>query len=334
MLANEVSKMIAAGHLRPGYSSSGIFDFRASRWCGDELVDYWHNPGDTLYALIRALPHLSPELQSQARAYLQNEFDLFPPYEFSHMGWNNGAPREVFLLPQDVEGDLAFFPPQKNSTGFQGWTFPPQSFYSLWKYAQVFGGAKTIFDAAKVKLNSPPTDQYLSELPNVHNAFIAGYIGYLELEKLAGYPESVSIRQELNRMLSLRAANFSKDAPDSYFQNAEFYYCRSLNASRNFMEMVPELAQYLNTNVPAKVQEALNEYYAIAPYWFVTRFDTTFAEGAIHHFYDYYTLFQARALFQGASFSKLARYLDVPAVPVGDLFYIHNLVTAIEAGGG
>ena len=49
-------------------------------------------------------------------------------------------------------------------------------------------------------------------MPFVHNAYIAGYLGYLGLERLAGQPESSQIRQELDRLLQLRASQFSKNS--------------------------------------------------------------------------------------------------------------------------
>ena len=41
-----------------------------------------------------------------------------------------------------------------------------------------------------------------------------------------------------------------------------------------FMFLVPELGQYLHDNALEKVQDALIEYSEIAPYWFVSMFDT------------------------------------------------------------
>ena len=91
-LAIEVQKMVQAGHLRPGYRSSGLFDPDGQKMLGDNLVDYFHEPGDTLYTLLRALPYLSATLQSQVRTYLQSEYAAYPPYNYSHIGWSAGAP--------------------------------------------------------------------------------------------------------------------------------------------------------------------------------------------------------------------------------------------------
>ncbi len=47
--------------------------------------------------------------------------------------------------------------------------------------------------------------------------------------------------------------------------------------------------------------------------------------------YNYNAMFIAKAFILGESRDELAKYLDVPAFATGDLFYIQNLVTAIEA---
>ena len=145
-LADEVTKILAAGHLRPGYASAGLFNCYSTSGCGEYMLDYWHNPADMIYALTRALPHLPPDLQASTKAYLAAEFAAYPPYQYTHIGWRDGAPREAFDLPPEVEADRANLPPSK----FGGWrlrglgaadskngNFPPYIFYAMWKYALV-----------------------------------------------------------------------------------------------------------------------------------------------------------------------------------------------------
>ena len=155
-LAAEVQKIIDAGHLRPGFMSSGIFDLRARGTCGDDLVDYWHHPADTTYTLLRALPHLPADMQQQTRAYLQSEFETYPPYQYNHIGWRDGAAREVFDLPPEIEAGRVNHPPETAISGFEGWGVAPYAFYALWKYAEVFGEAQTIFDLSKNNLKPSP----------------------------------------------------------------------------------------------------------------------------------------------------------------------------------
>ena len=330
-LAQEVQKMIASGHLRTGYFSNGLLDIGTNS-CGDDLLEYWHNPGDTITTLIRALPYLPADLQQQTEEYIRTEFSTFPPYLYNHIGWKDGASREAFILPPGVEKDRLTMGPEAYNYNYPGWRLIPTTFYALWKYAQVFGGAQDLYIASKDKLETVPSDAFLLENPGVHNAYIAGYLGFLELEALAGYPEFTNVRVTFNRILALRASTFSKDNPDRWFQDYSYFYCRSLSASRNFMYLVPELAQYLHDNSYTQVNQAVEEYTYLAPYWFEAKSETAFGEGAINHFYDYQAIFAAKAMILQAPYQELVKYIDVPAAQVGDLFYIQNLVLAIEAG--
>jgi hypothetical protein len=151
----------------------------------------------------------------------------------------------------------------------------------------------------------------------------------LELEQLAGEPESQNIRSELNRLLALRVSSFSTGT--AYDDPRD--YCRTLTAAQNFLYMVPELAEYLRLHADPEVHGALTEYERVVPYWFVSRVPVTFGEGIVHPLYDSFAIFQAKAEIQGESRDELAKYLDVPAFQVGDLFYIEKLIYLIEAEG-
>ena len=194
------------------------------------------------------------------------------------------------------------------------------------KYAEVFGNAREIFDSSSHRLESVPDDVYLAEDPQVHNAYIAGYLGYLKLEALAGYSESSDVRLELDRLLVLRAAGFDKDVPWTGRD-----YRRVLTIARNFTYLVPELGQYLQDNAFERVREAVIEYEYVAPYQFLSKAEDGFAEFVINPLYNYEAMFQAKALILGASREELLKCLDVPACERGDLFYIRNLVATIEA---
>jgi hypothetical protein len=326
MLANQIQNIIQAGHLQPGYHTTGLFDSRAKA-CSDSAPDYWHTPADTLYTLLLALPHLPADLQASTRTYLQNEFAAYPPYRYDAIGWKDGVQREAFNRPPEFESDRVNYPPLTTSyNNFDVWGYSPHSFYAMWKYAQQFGGAKSIFDSASSRLPAVPPDSTLLAMPHVVNAYITGYQGYLNLQVLAGYAESASVRSELNRLLNFRTTNFS--AGSTYEAKS---YCRALIASQNFMYLVPELATRLRTNGLTKVQSALNQYYQTAPYWFVPNIDVTFGEGSTQNFYDSHSIFLAKALILQQSRQELTRYLDVPAVQRGDLFFIQKLIYAIEA---
>ena len=336
-LEEEIQRMIDSGHLRPAYGISGNFDRVGREFCGDNLLDYYANPTDNIYTLLMALPHLSADMQQRTRAYIQAEFNRFPPQNVSHAGWQSGTPREPYLMPLEIDQARASFGPRD-------WTlfdplegkYPPHLFYTLWKYAQTFGGARGLFDSSRARLSPPPSNDVLARYPFVHNTYIAGYTGYLNLEQMAGYSETASVRSELNRMLNLRRTNFNKDSPFGQLNcdpgnMSDSCYCKTMNVSRNFMYLVPELGDYLRANNLAQVQAAVNEYHTVAPYWFATRYEATYGEGVTQPLYDYEGMFKARALILKEPAGELVKYLDTPAYPIGDLFYIQNLVLLLSA---
>ncbi len=331
-LEDEIGKMIAAGHLRPGYYNPGQFVANLR-----QFSTYYDNPGDTLYALSIAYPHLSAATQTQLAAYIQQEFDTYFDSEMvATIGWSDGAPREAMLFPPEVKADFANYPPNPISQGF-GWRYPPHNFYAMWKYAEIFPvEALHTYNLAKGSLLVPVpdmiTDDYFEENIYVLNAYITGYIGFLELQELAGMSDTDSslrtqVTNELNRLLTLRVNVFSKDSP----WVDERYHKKHLDISRNFIWMAPELAGYLYQNVPHKVDAAVAEYNYIAPYWFVSRFESSLGEDGMSSLYNYYALFQAKAYARGESQGELSKYIDVPAFARGDLYYIMNLVAALEA---
>jgi len=101
--------------------------------------------------------------------------------------------------------------------------------------------------------------------------------------------------------------------------------------SRNFIYLIPEFGDFLNQNIYAKIQTALNEYNDTAPYWFLARFNAVVNEGVRQNLYDYGALFQAYAYILKLDADELQKYLDAPAFDRGDLFYIQNLIAIIEA---
>lgn len=97
------------------------------------------------------------------------------------------------------------------------------------------------------------------------------------------------------------------------------------------MYLVPELADHLRQTSLAKVQEAVAEYNDIAPLWFIGQTENAQGETATQHYYDVNAMFQAKAQILKQPYEELVKYLDVPIFARGDLFYIQNLVSTIEA---
>ena len=97
------------------------------------------------------------------------------------------------------------------------------------------------------------------------------------------------------------------------------------------MYLTPELGQYLHDNALPTMTTAFNIYASDAPYWFVANFEAAYNEITIQPIYDAAALFAAKAFIFKETQGNLVKYLDVPAVARGDLYYIQNLVYSIEA---
>jgi outer membrane protein assembly factor BamB len=330
ILESEVQKIVDAGHLRPGFGIHGAFGLISRSSAGDNLADYFHDTADTLQALAAAYPYLSTSLQASVKTYLQSEYTNYSPCVYTHDGWA-GASREWTDLPPDVESAAANMQPTTNSPSYPGWNWPPQTFYALWKYAQIVGNASTIFNRCKSLLTAPPSQATLLQFPEAHNAWIAGYVGYIELAKLAGNTTEANNKQAtLNSLLSSRAANLAQTINNPWGPDAH-NYGQTLSVARNFMYLTPELGDYLAGHAGSTATSAINLYVSLAPYWFVTKFEASYAESIVQPLYDYAALFAAKAMIEHTSQAELARYLDVPAFARGDLFYIQNLVLALQA---
>ncbi|NVM56932.1 MAG: hypothetical protein HWN51_02265, partial [Desulfobacterales bacterium] len=84
-------------------------------------------------------------------------------------------------------------------------------------------------------------------------------------------------------------------------------------------------------NALSKVQDAIDRYTHMAPYWMVGHNEEVQHENGITPLYQTHALFQAKAQILQASRDELAKVLDTPVVPAGDLFYLQNLIATLEA---
>ena len=325
---------------------------------GDRLQDYFHTPGDTLQALSSTLPYINSTLQGQLKAYLKTEQTNYPVQTYANIGWKDGAKREAFddtpEMTSIISGGTSTIPASNKQTELSylnccgTWlnigNFPADAFYGAWKYAQATltpAEARTLFDSMKGKLqkasNTELTDANFLLWPYLLNQYIDGYRGYLELEKLAGYTTDISQSTqyaEYQRLLNLRLNNFSKNSPFSNYSVTEYNHNFVLNVARNFMFLTPELGNDFSASRKAAVQQAMDEYQIVEPYWFVPKFERTYEEGIGQPLWDRHALFLARAYILKQPFSELVKYLDVPAFAVGDLHYIENLVAVLQAPTG
>jgi hypothetical protein len=339
-LAAEIQKILDAGHLRSGYKNDAVDGFGAAQF--NAIEDYFHEPWETLYTLSRALPWLTTTQQTSLRTYLQNELSTTPPAQYGHLGFASGASRSAFTEQQEVAQWMAQVPkndPYNFMSPWSQWRRNPYMFYCLWKYAQFMAlstaQASAVFEPVSGMLGSPTGNFRL--YPGALNAWVAGYKGYFELAKLAGYSDTsatvTNARNTYNSLLSQRASSFYRDPPwANSLESLNYGLMNSLNVAANFMWMTPELGQYLRDHILTQVQDAYNQYVYVAPYWFMGNYEATFLEHTMHHNWDSPGLFACKAYVLKQSRDELAKYLDSPSWIRGDLFYISNLLTVLETG--
>ncbi|MGE0463954.1 MAG: PQQ-binding-like beta-propeller repeat protein [Vicinamibacterales bacterium] len=325
------------GFLRPAYISDG--GGLSNNIIQPEPNTYFRVPADTLYTLSVAYPHLSTGLQSQVRSYLAAYWQrYFASQQVRGVGWSTGTQREAMVYPPEVAARMA----EIGDT--LGGTMPQRVFYAAWRYAQVVPAqAATIYQALRPLLVYPPPALDIVMGPGVYNDYIAGYQGFLNLYDMAGTNPDPSLRanvaNQLGSLLNTRITGFAKDHPwrgtvDNPGGLSVNNYARRFNCSRNFLYMTPSLGQAMRSSAQAStIQAALSEYEYVCPAWFIARDSNSFQEASAHHIFDSHALFLAKAYVAAQSQPELSKWLDVPWM-LGDLYYVQNVVAALEAGGG
>ncbi|MGE3841510.1 MAG: PQQ-binding-like beta-propeller repeat protein [Vicinamibacterales bacterium] len=331
-LAEEIEKVLAAGHLKPGLFRSNVGDYVLNgngRSEMDQGIYYFSSPGDTIYALLRALPHLPKNEQTKLREHIQKEMSAYPLDVYASVGHREGTPRQAAVVPPEYAVD---FTVDKKTDVYNNrpWRFPLMAFYAAWKYAQIWPAeGPKLYQNLRAKLTLPAavTDDALRVNPQVLNAYLAGYLGFLELERTVGRPESADVRREYDRLLEIRLDNVSLDLP---YQGEQAQHLKNFRMARHFMFLVPEIAKQLRTRRLKEVAELVGRIDQVTPYWFVEGYDATSQEGTHQQLYDVAT-FNAHAMILQTPYAQLVKYLDAPVFQVGDWFYLHNLISAIEA---
>lgn len=370
-LAEEVEKMIAAGHLNPEFFVSGIHDYHYTNRAPGWGVDLWHNPAELVTILVEALPHLPADLRKRLEPYIQDEFKNFPPYQVGHIGYRDGKRRGYFpYTPEMKRGITEEWGKGPGAPRWGGrktspiYAYPHQNIYAMSLYAREFGGAKELFARCKPPLLPENPDHWAYGIiasseayPTVLEAITTGLVGYARLAKMADAdPETLSLAvYKAGRALLARAGTAAFGETVALWRarrpdEAALYVPYIYNPERviamaeiltyafplRFMCLCPQTARFLADNCRARVGRSIAAYMKKTPYWFVAGVDDSSDEGVIKPPYEPHCCFQAKALVLGAGGTELEKFLDVPIVPVGDLFYIHNLTRTIEAcrGGG
>jgi hypothetical protein len=159
VLADEIGRMIEAGHLRPVVANPSEQYWQVMRNLrGANMIEYWHNPAETIYTLLRALPHVPAAMRGPLKEYIQREWKEYPPYEYTSTGWK-GAPREIFPIPPEMQsyyaGEEGRTKPQPGR-GVDGVVIHPFNFYAFAGCMPGFGRAEELSAAFPVAFSPRP----------------------------------------------------------------------------------------------------------------------------------------------------------------------------------
>jgi len=100
----------------------------------------------------------------------------------------------------------------------------------------------------------------------------------------------------------------------------------------SFRDMSPEVADFIVDFVKDDVEIYIEKVEALFPHWYAA-----YAEGSLgvehnlSHPINSYQIFMAKALIQDEPPSQLVKYIDIPWIQEGDLFYMHKLAETIRA---
>ncbi|MBI4137518.1 PQQ-binding-like beta-propeller repeat protein [Candidatus Roizmanbacteria bacterium] len=344
-LETEVQKMVdlylangTNGFLRPAYISDGG---RSAPATMPEDTWYFILPGDTVYTLTSAYPYLSTELKADVLSYLNAYWQkYFVTNRILRIGWNSGTPREAMQYPPEVTNRMTQIGDSTTGTTAGTWQ---RTFYAAWKYAQLVPSQATnIYNTIRPMLIYPPPTIDIVRNPAMYNDYIVGYQGFLYLYDLSGNNPDPTLRanvaSQLTTLRNTRLTNFAKDHPwegsvDNPTGITINNYVRRYNCTRNFLYMTPDLGNDMRTSAQSSaILTALNEYQYVCPHWFMTRDHNSFQEASVHHIFDSHALFLAKAYVAQESQANLSKWIDVPWM-LGDLYYMQNLVAALEASG-
>jgi hypothetical protein len=145
----------------------------------------------------------------------------------------------------------------------------------------------------------------------------------------------VAYQNELNRLLALRATQLHTTIrPHSTITGLAIRYFYTLETSYNWLYMVPELAAYLRANAMPAVEAIFDPDTLEAgsawqnPFWMILHNKECQGECGVQPYQQVYTTFQGLHLLMQTPY--MGRYLDTP-MGTGDLYYIDNLVSAIQS---
>ena len=115
----------------------------------------------------------------------------------------------------------------------------------------------------------------------------------------------------------------------------EYWYLRLSPYYLPFRDMTPELGRFMADHLKAESEAYCERVVENQPHWYTAYSEAILsAENGFMTPCNAYSLFTARAWVLREPAEGLQRYVDVPWLKVGDLFYIHKIAETIKACRG
>jgi len=321
ILEAEVREILQAGHLMPfriqyGEGESDTPDLNHAH--------AFHEPWAMMFALARAYPYLPADVQAEVISYVRSENDLHAPWSETSLG-PSGAYRQGDLPGVPEDG----LPAQYKRRG--------SMLYALWLYGDNTG------DWSDIQPQWSSLKSIYSQIRSAYRTYelIGGAIAMSRMAHLFG-DETASAQYE-NDALSFmtEGLNFETYRRNAHLDYAgrDDWYRGDTGIAYPLFWLSPEVARYFKTY--ATLLSAIEDYAEQAawnwPLWWMAQAPIGdagyFGEGNAAGPETRMMLFNYYAWVKGTSPTELRLYVDVPDALVGDLFYLQNLVTAVEAFG-
>lgn len=361
---------VMARFLQPSYIPHGL-PANELNFTNAHMIDYFGRPFETVYALLRAYPYVNVTMQGEISDYIDDFYAAFfyttsTANAREYTAWDGLSDRSYNLLYPD-RLDLDTFTTSQATRTFQPdnwgvpnsgttiptiWTKNPFGLYVLWMIHDVLGtSASTLLTQAHASLldRANPVnianDGNLLVAPYVLNAFISGYIGFINLKAAASQSLTNGEQAELDRLKALRRDNFTANTSFGDMPGMHMYgqgdsgaqpkrRLRIVNIAFKFLWMCPELWEYLMDEIPSQVEDVVEEMQRVAPYWPAKLFPLGYNEDGQQNFLNSNLMIEAYGAASLMNQQELAARIDAPELKIGDLDYIHSLSTALEAPPG
>jgi hypothetical protein len=344
-LSVQVKKMIDAGHLAP-------YRFTASE-VRSGVVYFWELAGEPIYALSEAYRYLPEEDESTRKellSYMQNEIAHYPPYKATQVynqvpaiprdsgvrrEWYMNSDYQDILIPSVEEGNT--FDQDKSRI---------QTLYHFWNYVDATGdtsllsnnwsNVKNLFDVLKNRKDEDKAWMYRDGCIH-HYGDIVGCIGMARMAYLMN--DQVYVDQAITRATQGFNAGLDFEQVES---NAGDYKWMSNDSNPSayfatmvYLDIIPETARFIRDKVYSDSSSHILLIAESVPTWFLVNSPGFYAMSELNRVVPLvsYPLFQAHAQILQKDPEYLRDRLDVPLAKVGDLYYIHNLISTIKAYG-